>query len=115
MSGTFLMKHRDEVDVFEVDLSRRLSGMEIVTEIQSVRVSRNRGLDLEDVTSAFVESDKTELLDDRIVVFTIKAATPPSSQRVGEYTVYLRVLTSQGRVLVATVPLFVIRAGATVP
>jgi hypothetical protein len=112
MMSTYLIKHREETDLFEVDLSRRLTAGDSIASVQSVKVSRNRGLDWEDRTDEFVDAGETSVLNNRIVRFTLMGSDPASRpQRVGEYLVNIRVSTTQGRILVATVPLFIIRAG----
>lgn len=97
------LKHRNERELFEIDFANRVAAGETLSAPE-VQVAKPAG-GTADVTTEFVETGSTVIVTTRLQFVLVVAAA--GKQTAGEYDVYGRVTTSQGRKLVGIAQLTV--------
>lgn len=104
------IKHRDEKEKFAFDFANRLAQGEILSAPQ-VKIAQRVGRDLwQDRTAEFLDGAPT--IDTTKAQFTLKVAGAVGEQLSHrDYDVYVAVSTNQGRILVGTTTLDVVRVG----
>lgn len=104
-------KHRDERETYEFDFAQRLVGGETITAPE-LTVSEQSAGTFVDRTAEFAADDG--VIAGTKVQFTLIAAAQATHQLAPrDYLVYIKVTTSQGRILVGTALLGVTAAGVS--
>ena len=104
-------KHRDAKDIFEFDFTKDLGASETLSNPQ-VKVAQRTGQELwTDRSAEFVQGSPT-IVADKKVQFTLKVAAAGEQLAHRDYDVYVKADTSQGRILVGTTELDVVKVGS---
>jgi hypothetical protein len=104
-------KHRDEKETFEFDFTARLVQGETLS-LPAVKVAQRIGQELwQDRSAEFVQGAPIVVANVK-VQFTLKAAATDEQLAHRDYDVYVKADTSQGRILVGTTALDVVKVGS---
>src|SRR4051812_47631512 len=99
-------KYRAADDFYEIGFNAQIDSDETLTSAV-VAVQRNMLLQWSDVSAQFIEDPATISPDAKAARLQLLAASVDRPQPAGAYRVVATVVSSKGRRLVASVPLFV--------